>query len=162
MNRHDNAGHDVLGWRRALDRNVGVIARNVEGIDLERSLLTAWPEGSHLNWLLGHLVTSRDGMLRLLGAEGVWDRDTATAYRRGSVPALAPAARPVEELLAALRKSQGLLEEVLDTTEEAALSAESGDRTVGERIEFLVWHETYHVGQTAIYRRLAGLPSAIG
>jgi hypothetical protein len=44
--------------------------------------------------------------------------------------------------------------------DEAALAREyaSGDRktTVGQRAFFLYFHETYHVGQTELFRQLAG------
>lgn len=153
--------HDPKRWAVLLDRNLGVVERNIEGIDHERSLLRVTPEGSHLNWLLGHLVTSRDGMLRLLEAEPLWDRDTAAAYNRGSAAALAPAARPMEELREALRASQARLEAALEEVSVERLAQGGGGRSVGDRIDFLVWHETYHTGQTALYRRLAGLEGAI-
>lgn len=153
---------DSQRFVQALDRNLTVIKRNVDGIDHERSLLTVVPDGSHLNWLLGHLVASRDGMLRALDAETVWDRETGALYRRGSAAALAPDARPLEDLMAALDRSQSLLESALSAADQAALARESGDRTVGEWLDFLVWHESYHAGQTALYRRLAGLEGALG
>lgn len=153
--------HDPKRCAVLLDRNLGVIERNIEGIDHARSLLRVTPEGSHLNWLLGHLITSRDGMLRLLDAESLWDRDAAAAYNRGSTAALAPAARPLEELRVALRASQELLEAALADAGHERLAQETGGRSVGDRIDFLVWHETYHAGQTALYRRLAGLEGAI-
>lgn len=158
------ATEDAKTFLKTLDRNLGVIERNIDGIDLERSLLGVVPGGSHLNWMLGHLVASRDSMLRSLDPDGetVWDRDTATRYRRGSVPALAPEAQPVEELAGALKRSQELLATALASVDQAALDREHGDRTVGAWIEFLIWHETYHAGQTALYRRLAGLPGALG
>lgn len=158
----DTATTDASRFLRNLARNLSVIERNADGIDHERSLLTVVPDGSHLNWLLGHLIASRDSMLRTLGADALWDRDTGASYRRGSSPALAPEARPLDELLSELRQSQQLLEAALRSADEAKLARESGDRTVGEWLEFLVWHESYHAGQTALYRRLAGLEGALG
>lgn len=153
---------DPASLIRTLERNVSVIERNVAGIDHERSLLAVVPGGSHLNWLLGHLVASRDSILRSLDAEPIWDRETGTGYRRGSSPALAPEARPVEELIAALREAQRRLVDALERATEEDLLETQGDRTVGDWVEFLVWHETYHAGQTALYRRLAGLEGALG
>jgi uncharacterized damage-inducible protein DinB len=31
-----------------------------------------------------------------------------------------------------------------------------------ERLELPGWHDTYHTGQTAVYRRLAGLKGTLG
>ncbi|UCH27416.1 MAG: hypothetical protein JSV66_07200, partial [Trueperaceae bacterium] len=50
-----------------LQRNLAVIKRHTEGIDHEQSLATLHAGGSHLNWLYGHLIASRDSMLRALG-----------------------------------------------------------------------------------------------
>ena len=147
---------------RTLKRNLSVIERNVDGIDRERSVLAVVPGGSHLNWLLGHLVAARDLMLQSLDAETVWDGDTAAAYRRGSLPGPAPEARPLEELLDALRDGQRRLERALDDATEAHLDAPHGNGTVGEWVEFLAWHESYHAGQKALYRRLAGLEGVLG
>ena len=49
---------------------------------------------------------------------------------------------------------------MLSKMDEAALAREftSGERkmTVGQRAFFLYFHETYHVGQAEVFRRLAG------
>jgi hypothetical protein len=42
-----------------------------------------------------------------------------------------------------------------------AVADEENRRTVGERIEFMQWRETYHVGQLEILRQLAGVNDAI-
>ena len=158
----DSIPPDPRAIVRTLKRNLSVIERNVDGIDQERSLLAVVPGGSHLNWLLGHLVAARDRMLHSLAADPVWEDDTAAAYRRGSSPTLAPEARPVEELLDALRDGQQRLERALDDATEQQLDAPHGQGTVGAWVEFLAWHESYHAGQTALYRRLAGLEGALG
>jgi uncharacterized damage-inducible protein DinB len=146
----------------SLQRNFAVIKRNTEGIDHEQSLLTFQAGSSHLNWLYGHLITYRDAMLRALGSETVWDKETGAQYGWGSAPADAMAARPLEELQASLHRSQDLLVQALNNVTEDELQVEQGDRTVFDRLQFLVWHDTYHSGQTALYRRLAGLDSALG
>jgi len=153
----------VVGpYLKTLARNLGVIQRNTEGLSHQQSLLTVRPGGSHLNWLLGHLISSRDGMLRALDSETVWGPEARERYGRGSTPATPAEAQPFEELLSALERSQGLLTTALEQVSSEQLQAQSGDRTVGQWLEFLVWHETYHVGQTALYRSLAGLAGTLG
>ena len=36
-----------------------------------------------------------------------------------------------------------------------------GETTLGERLVFLHWHETYHVGQLELLRQLAGTNDAV-
>jgi hypothetical protein len=42
-----------------------------------------------------------------------------------------------------------------------AIADEENRRTLGERLEFIHWHETYPVGQLEILRQLAGMNDAI-
>jgi hypothetical protein len=66
----------------------------------------------------------------------------------------------MEELLTWLDRSQESIASALSKMGGADLAREylSGDRktTVGQRAFFLYFHETYHVGQTELFRQLAG------
>lgn len=147
---------------RVLARNLALIERNVAGLSLEDSLRRLLPEGSHLNWLLAHLVVSRDGILRLLGAEPVWGEAERRRYGRGSSPE-AGAELPLEALRPALEQAQERLARALAGADAQQLAApREGGGTVGDFVEFLVWHECYHMGQLTLYRRLAGLESPVG
>lgn len=148
--------------REHLRRNLGVIRRNLGGLSHEDSLRTLRPGGSHLNWLLAHLVASRDAMLRALGAETVWSEEVGARYGRGSSPPSAADAPPLAELAAALERSQELLDAALAAATPDLLAAPHGRSTVGARVAFLTWHESYHTGQTSLYRQLAGLEGTLG
>ena len=153
--------------REHLTRNLGVIRRNLEGLTHEDSLKTLRPGGSHLNWLLAHLVASRDSMLRSLAgetdAETVWSQEVGARYGRGSSPSSPEDAPSLTELIAALVRSQELLDAALAAATPEALAAPRGGRfTVGGWVEFLTWHESYHTGQTSLYRQLAGLEGTLG
>lgn len=86
--------------RAVFDRNLALLARIVDGIDDEAARVPLIEGGSHLHWLLGHLVASRDGLLGHIGAERVWDLASAEAYGCGSGPD-APVVATIEEPLAA-------------------------------------------------------------
>jgi uncharacterized damage-inducible protein DinB len=66
----------------------------------------------------------------------------------------------LEDLLARLDQAQEHIAAALEGMDEAALDREitRGERktTVGRRLFFLYFHETYHVGQTELFRQLAG------
>jgi uncharacterized damage-inducible protein DinB len=143
------------------DRNLALLARIVEGIDDEAARVPLTEGGSHLHWLLGHLVASRDGLLEHLGAERVWDADSARAFGRGSGPD-APVVATIGEQLDRLRTQQARIGRALATIDDDALAREAGRMTLATAIEFLAWHETYHLGQATLYRRAAGLASPIG
>ena len=142
-----------------LRRNDYVIARNADGMSHQDSLQQLADGGSNLNWLLGHMTASRDVCTRLLGAEPAWEKEHARQYGRGSSISDASDAEPLEELLAAVTDSGERLRQALTGASEDALSRpnpRNAEEHVLDAIFFLVWHDTYHAGQTALYRRLAG------
>jgi uncharacterized damage-inducible protein DinB len=147
-----------------LARNLELLERQADGVSHEASLRPIVPGGSTFNWLLGHLAQSRDRMLGALAQERVMDEATAALYERGGSAPGADEAERFAALVATLSTQQGRLETALEAADEALLARPlfEGRSDVRGWVAFLTWHETYHVGQATLYRRLAGLPSAIG
>jgi uncharacterized damage-inducible protein DinB len=150
-------------YQKLLARNLGVIKRNLAGMTEAQSLIPFTEGGSNFNWLLHHVIIYRDVMLRTLGQDGMWPEETRQAYGKGSSTITTEQAKPLAELLTALEAGHERLEQALSSvTEEQWDTLRPDGRSNGELIEFLIWHETYHMGQGSFYRRLAGLDSAIG
>ena len=147
--------------RSVFERNLKVLASSADGVDEAGARVPVVEGGSHFHWLLAHLVASRDGLLERIGADRVWTAEAAKAFGRGSAASV-PEGATLADHLARLRAQQELLDAALPSLAAEALAREAGRMTVGAWIEFLAWHETYHVGQATLYRRVAGLPSAIG
>lgn len=145
----------------AFARNVSIIKMQTEGLTHEDCLRQLPFHGNCLNWVLGHIVVSRDGVLETLGEPPVMDA-YGVRYKRNSDPVTQAdeSTLALEELLNWLDRSQERIATALSKMDEAALAREytSGDRktTVGQRAFFLYFHETYHVGQTELFRQLAG------
>ena len=144
-------------YLKVLKRNLWVLMRDVEDFTQEQSLVRVVDGGSNTNWLIGHLIHSRCGILRSIGAEAPWGPEMGERYGNGSTAPSAEDAESFEELIATFKATQPLLEEALAGATEADLDRDIGDAKVGDRIEFLVWHESYHCGQTVLYRRGVGL-----
>ncbi|HET8985714.1 MAG TPA: DinB family protein, partial [Trueperaceae bacterium] len=107
------AEHLKRSLANAQRRNQRILLRLLEGVDHQASLVRLLDDGGHINWLLGHLATSRDDMLQLLGAARLMADDTDARYGYGSKPDSAEDAAPLESLLAALERShQRVLEEI--------------------------------------------------
>jgi len=147
---------------KGLERNLGIVKAQTEGLSHADSLLQLPFRGNCLNWVLGHMADNRNTMLRLLGGESILDGAHARRYGYGSEPVCGDGddILTLEELLTALEKGQSALAASLArvTPEELAREVESflGTTTLGQLIFFLYWHETYHVGQTEYLRQLAG------
>jgi len=135
-----------------------VIHRQLNGLTNEESFLQPPFRGNCLNWVLGHIVFSREAVLTRLGESFPWTEAEAARYTRNSEPDTSTGdALPLERLLTALEASQERIVAGLKRVSDEDLQRPAGDdETIGEQIAFSHWHETYHVGQLELLRQLAG------
>jgi hypothetical protein len=135
----------------AFARNLRVLNRQLDGLSHEESLLQLPFRGNCLNWVLGHLATSRDQVLRALGEPPLLTPEETVRYETGSEP-VGPGgeAAPLERLRAVLAQGQAILQ--------ARLPAALAEAPAGAAAEVfgLYFHESYHLGQTELLRQLAG------
>jgi len=142
--------------------NDGLLARLVADFTAEDwSIQDAC--GHDARWLAGHLATYRRRALALLGAT-VEPLPWEAAFVRGKGAADLPADLDPGAVVAAFHAAQADMVGRWDGLDEAALARPTGRRLpdgsedVRGAIRFLAWHETYHLGQLGLLRRLAGKP----
>jgi len=146
----------------ALDRNLGIIKQQCDGLTHADSVLQLPFRGNCLNWVLGHIADNRNGMLRQLGIEPILSEAQCKRYGYGSEPVCGDADDliPLEELLQLLQVSQDRLAPALEALTEEQLAAEvdtfMGSKPLGYFLFFLYFHDTYHTGTTEQLRQLAG------
>lgn len=143
---------------RDFERNRRIVQAQCEGLSHEDALIQP-PFGANcLNWTVGHLVVHRDKVLHALGQEGVLDEPTFARYTNESEPVTGdgPDIRPLADLLTALDESQERIAAAVPATDFAAPFDHDRFKTVGARVRFYYFHDTYHTGQTEILRSLAG------
>jgi hypothetical protein len=146
--------------------NDKVLERAVEGFAEADWLRRAEGPTSHAYWVLGHLAAYRRRLLRGLGQE-IATAEWEDGFLRGSKPCEGLGIDPAT-LGEDFRASGALIEERMRafTPEEAALSfgrkLPDGSTTREGAARFLLWHETYHMGQLAMLRRVAGKPGVSG
>jgi DinB superfamily len=136
-----------------------VIGMQLEGVTHEASLVQPPYRGNCLNWVLGHIIVSREEALTILGEGLPWDESVASRYQRNSDPITsAEQALPFPQLRALLDESQSRILAGLARLSPERMDVREGDDTdsIGERLTFANWHETYHVGQLEFLRQLAG------
>jgi uncharacterized damage-inducible protein DinB len=143
-----------------------VIKKQLEGLTHADSLLQLPFRGNCLNWVLGHIVASREGILKLLGESPIWSEEEAAAYDRGSEPITCHGdVHSLEKLMDDLDRSQQVLIAALEriSQEELEKTIETfrGEKALGNHVAFLLWHEAYHVGQLELLRQLAGKDDAV-
>jgi hypothetical protein len=140
------------------------LERNLDGVDEGECLASPETGGNCINWIVGHLLLSRDGVHALLGLDPAWSPSMGSSdpYRRGATEFLTERAVPLSELRLALGRSQAAVIAALDQISPGRLAEQATETmTVGERLAFLGFHESYHVGQTGLLRRVLGKAGAI-
>jgi uncharacterized damage-inducible protein DinB len=147
----------------------GALHTNLEGVTDAESLVQPEPGGNCIQWAVAHIVATRDQVARLLGAQPVLAPELGKRFTRPAAPiADHRDARPLADWIADLDRSQERLG--------AAIAALSTDRltapfdgarlpgrpkTLAEALAFFHFHESYHVGQVGLMRRIAGKSGAI-
>ena len=142
--------------------NLNVVKRQTDGLTHADSLLQTPFRANCMNWVIGHIAANQNRILGFLGEEPVLAEHERARYLTDSEPIAAADERvlSLETLLAALERSQERIAAGLRraTAEDLQKEVQVGQRTttVGQRIFFLYFHETYHVGQLELLRQLAG------
>lgn len=143
-----------------LETNMFVLRKQLENLTHEQTIMQLPFRGNCLNWIVGHILEHRDKMLALLGEGGALNEAETELYKSGSDPiTTGNNALPLERLFADLEANhQRLVKKLVQlSAEELAIKPAGSERTIGERLNGLTWHETYHMGQTEILRQLAGM-----
>lgn len=119
-------------------------------------------EGSSIHFLLGHLLSTRVGLLKRFGET---EENPYAEHFGGNVkPRDAAEYPPLNELASGWDAVAARLEATLgDLTEEQILTGAEGfpipDATARGALMFLAWHESYHAGQIGLLRTEMGYPS---
>lgn len=145
-------------------RTTWIINKQAEGLTHEQSLLQPPFRANCFNWVVGHLVDNRNRVLATLGKESVLPE--AARYARGSdeMDAAGETAVSFPLLLQAINNAQTAVAAALAerTSDDLDQWLDAEKRTsLGDRLTFLHWHETYHVGQLELLRQLTGINDSI-
>ena len=155
--------------RQALYTSATFLA-NLKDITDDEALQQPGAGGNSLNWVAGHVVLHRIILLGMLGGESPVSREKYGRYQRLSEPVtvdgegVLPISEMVEDWVALRKPLFGAIREA-DTPilEKAAAFSPMNDpeETVGSMAAGLLFHESYHIGQLGILRRLVGKAGAI-
>jgi uncharacterized damage-inducible protein DinB len=147
----------------ALKNNVETIKMQAAGLSQADSLVQLPFRANCLNWVLGHLVSNRRTILKLLGDEQTIDGGLIARYEYGSEPITGEAegVLALEQLLGLLDLAQGQIANRLEAITDDELAHPltlfgPRERTLGEWLFFFYFHDCYHVGQTELLRQAAG------
>ena len=144
-------------------------AANLENVSEEDALRQPEPAGNCINWVAGHVVRARAGILGLTGREPPFPADDYARYQRATAPVTAAdgaleLARMRDDFAATDEPLQAGLAALTDELLAAPAPFSPSDdprETVGSLLVGLAFHEAYHVGQLGLLRRMTGAKGAI-
>ena len=156
---------DAQVLKGILERNYGVIQRQINGITHEQSIIQPPFRGNCMNWVMGHLVVSRERILIMTNSPTLWTPEQRSRYERGAEPIVDDLdALPFDKIVADLATSQERIRSWLENCTIEDLSAQvvphnipTNASPVWDWMEFLLWHEAYHLGNLELLRQLAGM-----
>jgi uncharacterized damage-inducible protein DinB len=143
-----------------------VLDKNLAGVAHEASLLSPQPGGNTMNWIVGHVVRTRNQAVGLLGGQLLFDDAEFEQYGAGGFDP--GRAMRLEELKRRFDALSPALNSALAraTSEQLSVKAPfsptaNANETVGTLLASIAFHEAYHLGQTGLSRRLLGKPGAL-
>ena len=143
-----------------------LIARNVEGLTHDDSLVPAAGGGNTANWILGHLVDVQNGVMRIIGAPPVWESEQLELARFDHPIRDARDAIDWDTIVERFKASKDACVTALASLTDESLAEKMRDpfgreTTRGGLLGVLVIHQCYHAGQLGMSRRAAGHKTAI-
>lgn len=136
---------------------------NLQGISHEQSLHQPAAGMNSINWLVGHLISSRTRVLSCLGQPAIWSDEQRARYRNGSavITADGPGVMTLEDLVRDYRLSHEATIIGFHGIKPERLNDPSDFRgpTIADTLIYLQFHEAHHIGQILSIREHLGLSS---
>jgi hypothetical protein len=126
-------------------------AKNLVGVSNEESLIEV-SNANPVNWIAGHIVISRNNLFKEVGLKEFIDESMDNIYQRGSKLSNKEIVKDITEIKNLFDQSQKIIMDELSGLE---------DPKKLEQFAFFAFHESYHIGQIGIVRKLIGKEGAI-
>jgi len=155
---------DISSLLQSLKFADSVVNRNCEGISHEESLIHPEKQGQNFNWVLGHMVRTRNDILGILGKKPLFEESKFSVYTpKGFVPEKAVNVKELQNCFNALQRElqNGIESLTPEKLQQPASVVPNRPDTVGSVLGTILWHEAYHAGQLGIIRRTVGQPGVI-
>lgn len=123
----------------------------MDGISHEESIKEIHNCNS-VNWIVGHIVYYRNSILAMLNMPPMANESMKEVYGSGVLKPDMKKAVQLDTLKKLFLETQTLIMAQLE---------KENDEAKLEKITFLGVHETYHIGQIGLLRKLLGMESAI-
>ena len=143
-----------------LKTNASVIKMQLDDLTDAHLLLQPDMRGNCANWVLGHIVDNRSSIIYRMTGEYFWSDNDRALYKFDSDP-ITSTDDPhlsMERLLADYEATGKIILDLLENITDARLDEMFNERsTLNQSVHWLIWHESYHMGQFEYLRQLTGV-----
>ena len=156
---------ELLALHESFRLNTGLLRNALAGVDDASARRKLHPDINPVAFLVIHLLDARFSMARMIGAPA--ENPHQAAWDAASSFDALPGVPPLEELLALWHGVSTALAERWPRMTAADLAAPAphpfpvADPSRMGGLAFLLQHESYHLGQLGLLRRMLGLPAMI-
>lgn len=145
--------------------NTGLFPRVIDEISTEHLVSRPMDAGNSIRHILGHVTGSRHLVTRLLGDDQTYPY--SDLFGRGKELQDVSVYPSVEEIMRLWNDISGKMMTAIESASEELLLSEAeipapGDPNVIGKVSFLLFHESYHLGQIVHIRRLFGYSRVFG
>ncbi len=143
-----------------------MLVKSVDGLTAEEWLSRPNSTSNSMLWVAGHMIWARSIVLKVIGEQ--WTRPWLPLFARGAAVVESAEYPAPEEIVLSLQEVSASMTVAMEAATVEKLSAAvpekspSFDGTVGGMINFLAFHDAYHVGQAAYIRRWLGRTGVAG
>lgn len=152
---------------RLFRTNDSLFHKALEGVSPDHLRQRPSDQSNPMIWIACHLTYSRAAFARMTGTQ-IEQRPWLKLFHRGAKIEDLLDYPQIEEVIAAWKEASDILSSRMPELTEEELSkpgsfeVPSGDQTMRGAIAFLMFHETYHVGQLAYLRKWLGYSQLVG
>ena len=150
-------------WRTAYGTALALLERNLPGLTDELAAQRPGPAAASPAWLLAHIYMTRRLILKMLGMPLPKEEDLGEDGYRGSdgVSVRLPFSELARRFRATDERMKQAFLAVTDWERPTKNPGTGQEQPLEGVIAFLHMHESYHIGQIALGRKLLGLPGAM-
>jgi len=154
--------NEVVSLGDRYNFNRSTIEMLVDGFGTEDWARPASDDGGNTaHWIVGHVAVARRSVVRRLGDEIPAD-EWEQSFEMNVTPAGTAGYPAPEILLEDIRESGKRLTRILaemtpeQAAEEWGSAFPDGGTTLADGVQFMHFHESYHIGQLGLLRRISG------
>ena len=156
----------IAGAAHTFNQNSVFLKKSVEDLSDEEWRKRPNDSSNHMLWIVCHMAWARTMLLKRLGND--WSTTWMPLFARGAKCADTPECPSPADAMKAWEESCAQLAAAMESATQEKLNTAvtqgppTADGKISGVVDFMAYHETYHLGQVGFLRTWLGHPGAMG